>query len=149
MVAKTASLPKVSIEDLTSDFAVTDFASHLETALKSISRKPSALIRMISKEAGFPVYKRVVCELPPIGSIHLDSERDVLFASNGSPQRIAATGIKRAIPAKFSTALVKKAQVAGPPAVNPLAGVFNRTCTCCVMLIALPTSKTLLWCKFS
>lgn len=128
-VAKTASLPRVSIEDITSDFAVTDFASHLETALKSISHIPSALIPMISKAPGFPVYKRAVCELPAINSIHLDSERDVLLASNGSPQRITATGIKRAILAKFSTALVKKAHVAGPPAVNPLAGVFNHTNT--------------------
>lgn len=127
VVAKTPSLSRVSVDELARDFSASDFPSHLETALKSIPNIPAALIPAISQAPNFPVYKRAVCMLPAIDSIHLDSERDVLCGSNGSPQRMTATGVKHAIPAKFSTALTKIAR-GGRSSDNPLAGDLIVSC---------------------
>lgn len=106
-VAKVAAFPRVSVETFAADYGAADFATHLKSALASIPQIPAALIPTISNVAAFPVYKRAVLVLPAIHEISLRSVRDIVHAALGSPQKIMASGIKRAVDARFSTVLIR------------------------------------------
>ncbi|KAG6808947.1 hypothetical protein H0H92_002281 [Tricholoma furcatifolium] len=105
-IAKKPPLPRVSLTSIHTDFGATQFLPHLTTFLR---QQAFSLSQPLTEYTTFPVYHRLRLSLPPIPEVSRTALnlKDSVIATRFRPAVISRQGIKRAMPAKFSTVLVR------------------------------------------
>ncbi|KAG6825409.1 hypothetical protein H0H92_003787 [Tricholoma furcatifolium] len=103
-IAKKPPLPRVSLASINKDFGATQLLPHLTTFLR---QQAFTLSQPLTEDTTFPVYHRLRLSLPPIPEVARTSLKDSVIATQYRPAVISRQGIKRAVPAKFSTVLVR------------------------------------------
>ena len=125
-VSKRPALAGISIASLATDFGAADFLPHLNHFIQSSPLVTSPTPATVSTL--FSLYKRSALTLPPIPEIGLASTKDTVHSVKGTPQTITAQGIKKAVPAQFSTVLVQTGKASEgdlEPEKGPLDGVSS------------------------
>ncbi|KAF8057386.1 hypothetical protein FPV67DRAFT_1724001, partial [Lyophyllum atratum] len=102
--AKKPALPHVTVQSIVQDFGAQAFLTHLESFLREHSiTSPNPL----SERSTFPVYRRLELSLPAIPEISRTAIKDSVVATKAERGTVTINGIKKAKPARFSTALVR------------------------------------------
>jgi len=121
-VSKRPGLTGISIASLAAEFGAVDFLTHLNHFIQS-----SPLVTSPTPAAGdtlFSLYKRSTLTLPSIPEIAIAPARDTVHSVKQIPQAITTRGIKKAVPAQFSTILVQTEKAgAESNKKGPLGGV--------------------------
>lgn len=105
-IAKTPAFPKVSIDSLAEDYGAYGFLQALKNFLTSQDLLPSAFWDI---DTPFPVYKRIIINIPPFDEVSQSSTKDPIRAVTAQKK----SGVKKATPAHFDTVLAHKEQPIG------------------------------------
>ncbi|KAG6906378.1 hypothetical protein DXG01_014193 [Tephrocybe rancida] len=102
-VVKKPPFPHVTIPSITQDFGASQFLAQLTLFLQEQS---ITLHKPLTEWTTFPVYRRLHLSLPPIAEVSHASPNDLVIATKHQQGVISLQGIKKPVPAKFSTVLV-------------------------------------------
>ncbi|KAG6822498.1 hypothetical protein H0H92_013630, partial [Tricholoma furcatifolium] len=118
-VAKNPAFPHVTVTTMVNDYGATDFLSHLSLFLREQAITPHAPLTPLST---FPVYRRVYMTIPTIPEVSTTSLSDQIIATKAEPQAVTLSGIRKSVPARYSTVLVRVKD--GDPAKGALDGAY-------------------------
>ena len=102
-IAKQPALPQVSVDSIAQDFGTINFLKHLNTFIQEHCLCPSSLPSPCSI---FPVYHRLTLNLLLIPEVFKIAIRDTIVITKAKAGQVTTQGLKKAMPAQFSTVLV-------------------------------------------
>lgn len=117
-IAKKAPLPKVTLASLQHDYGAVDFKPCLETFLRSHSILPPLFHNI---NTTFPVYKRIVINIPPVKQVSTTSTKDPIRATTKQKPH----GLRKAVPAHFDTVLARKEPFLSIPKRLSIEGMYS------------------------
>ncbi|KAG6882933.1 hypothetical protein C0992_010258, partial [Termitomyces sp. T32_za158] len=106
-VSKKPSFPQLTIASISEDFGAVDFVNQLTSFLTNHPLHFANIPAVNWHQLTFPVYRRLHLMLPPVPEVSSVPIKDSVIATRFERGTITAQGIKRDVPARFSTVLVR------------------------------------------